>query len=140
MKSMSRGFFVTGTGTDVGKTFVSRLLIEALACFVPVSYMKPVQTGCGPRKSATLRAPDFEYVKKSGRLVLGPDRHHVPYRFVHACSPHLAARRARSQVSILKIKRSLDMIQSLPGMRGGCVIVEGAGGVMVPLGPATLMI
>ncbi len=140
MKAKSIGFFVTGTGTDVGKTFVSRLLVEAMAAFVPVSYMKPVQTGCRQLKDGMLSAPDFEYVRKSGGLVLGADHIHVPYRFVPACSPHLAAQRAHAQVSIRKIKRSLDMIRSLPGMRGGCVFAEGAGGVMVPLGPSVLTV
>lgn len=131
---------MAGTGTDVGKTFVSRLLIEALSKSLPVSYMKPVQTGCKVGKGSTLIAPDFEYVRKSGCLVLGSETLHVPYRFVPACSPHLASQIMHSKISILKIKQDLDMIRNLPGMRGGCVIVEGAGGVMVPLGPSVSMI
>jgi dethiobiotin synthetase len=137
---MARGFFVTGTDTGVGKTFVSRLLVEALSRRGPVSYMKPVQTGCKAYKGSGLLAPDFEYVKKWGMLVLGPEEIHVPYRFVPACSPHLAARFARRKISLPRIGICLDKIAKLPMMRGGCVVVEGAGGVLVPLGPSESMI
>jgi dethiobiotin synthetase len=140
MKNRTRGFFVAGTGTDVGKTFVSRLLIEALSKSLPVSYMKPVQTGCKVGKGSTLIAPDFEYVRKSGCVILDKGTIHVPYRFVPACSPYLATRLTHSQISMRKIKQSYDMIKKFPGMRAGCVIVEGAGGVMVPLGPSISMI
>jgi|WetSurMetagenome_2_1015567.scaffolds.fasta_scaffold00027_19 dethiobiotin synthase len=135
-KNESCGFFVTGTGTDVGKTFVSRLLIEGFSRFKPVSYMKPVQTGCGRSKDGTLRAPDFEYLRRSGPLIVGDVELHVPYRFVPACSPHLAAKLAHEKISIPGIARCLDGIRRLPGMRDGCVVVEGAGGIMVPLGPS----
>jgi dethiobiotin synthetase len=102
--------------------------------------MKPVQTGCKAHKGSGLLAPDFEYVKKCGRLVLASEHIHVPYRFRPACSPHLAARLARRKILLPRIGACLDKISKLPLMRGGCVVVEGAGGVLVPLGPSESMI
>jgi dethiobiotin synthase len=140
MKGRAQGFFVTGTGTDVGKTYVSRLLVEGLSRTRPVSYMKPVQTGCERQMNSPLCAPDFEYVKKSGVLIMGDHRMHVPYRFAPACSPHLAARLARTRISLRRIISCFDKIRNLPGMDGGCVVVEGAGGALVPLGPSESMV
>jgi len=140
MKSRVQGFFVTGTGTNVGKTYASRLLAEGLSRRGPVSYMKPVHTGVARPKNALMFAPDFEYVKKSGVLVAGDHRLHVPYCFAPACSPHLAARLARTKILLPHIVACFDKIGSLPGMENGCIVVEGAGGVLVPLGPSESMI
>jgi len=136
MGKRMRGFFITGTGTDIGKTFVARLLAEGISKTMPVSYMKPVQTGSKKGGNGQLAAPDFDAVKKCRVLVLGPDELHVPYRFLPACSPHLAARLARVKISLAKIKACCDRIGRLPGMTSGCVLVEGAGGVLAPLGPS----
>ncbi len=134
MKNRSaKGFFITGTGTGVGKTYVSRVLAEAFSSRMPVSYMKPVQTGCEKRKEGGIMAPDFEYVKKSKVLVVGNEEFHVPYRFLPACSPHLAARKAKEKISLSKIKNSLCRIMGLFGASRGCVLVEGSGGVLVPI-------
>ncbi len=135
MRKKVRGFFITGTGTDVGKTFAAGLLGRGISRVMPVSYMKPVQTGGARTDSGSYAAPDFEYVKKTGKLVLGPDALHVPYAFGPACSPHLAARLAGTRISLEKIEKCFNDITCLPGMQCGCILVEGAGGVLVPLGP-----
>jgi dethiobiotin synthetase len=140
MKKNPRGFFITGTGTDVGKTFVCRLLAQELSKINPVSYLKPVQTGCRVGKNGSLIAPDYYCVKRSGMLVTGNDQLHVPYRFKPACSPHLAARQAGKKISLTRIDSCLEKISRLPGMEGGCVVVEGAGGVLVPVGASSSMI
>ena len=57
-----KGFFITGTDTDIGKTYVSKLLADTFANKHPVTYMKPVQTGCTYNSEGFLTAPDFEYV------------------------------------------------------------------------------
>jgi dethiobiotin synthase len=141
MKSRdTRGFFITGTGTGVGKTFVCRALAESISMVMPVSYLKPVQTGCQRRKSGRVVAPDFDYVKKSGVLVLEDEKIHVPYRFMPACSPHLAARMAHEKISLKKIRDNLNTIKGLFGASPGCVLVEGAGGVLVPLNESESMV
>jgi dethiobiotin synthase len=101
--------------------------------------MKPVQTGCGAEKNGGLFAQDYGYVQKSGVLITGNDELHVPYRFAPACSPHLAARLGRKKISLSHIAGCFDKILILPGMKNGCVLVEGAGGVLVPLGGSSSM-
>jgi dethiobiotin synthase len=140
MRKKAGGFFITGTGTDVGKTYVCRLLARELSKKMPVSYMKPVQTGCGTKQNGELSSPDFTYVKSSKALVTGEAELHVPYRFKQACSPHLAARINQKKISLSRIGGCLAEIRTLPGMKNGCVLVEGAGGVLVPLGDSMYMI
>jgi dethiobiotin synthetase len=135
-----KGFFITGTGTGVGKTYVCRVLADGFSNHHAVSYMKPVQTGCVRRKNGNLLAPDFEYVKKSNALVTGEDALHVPYRFMHACSPHLATRIAHEEISLKRVNDNLQKINGLFGKGGGCVLVEGAGGVLVPIGKSLSMV
>jgi dethiobiotin synthase len=135
-----QGFFITGTGTGVGKTFVCRVLAQALSSRCPVSYLKPVQTGCLQKKSGRIVSPDFEYVKECGSLTVGEDNLHVPYKFIPECSPHCAARMSHEEISLKKISDSLTAVKGLFGKSRGCVLVEGAGGVLVPLGDSISMV
>ncbi len=123
-----RGFFVTGTDTGIGKTYVSRLLVGGLATLGPVTYQKPVQTGCvaGPNG---LRAPDFDMVAQSGAFPLEQYEWHVPYRYVPACSPHLAAEQAGERIELEAIIQRMQRL--FPEY--GYLVAEGAGGLMVPL-------
>jgi len=118
---MPSRFFVTGTDTGVGKTVVSALLCAAL----DATYWKPIQTGS---REGTDRRTVIE--------VAALDRHQtVPetYCFSPPVSPHLAARRAKVSISISKIASALQPIS-------GNLIVEGAGGVLVPISDSRLMI
>lgn len=105
---------VTGIGTDVGKTVVSAILSEALKAF----YWKPIQAG-------DLQNSDSLKVQK-----LSPSATILPeaYCFNHPKSPHAAA--ADDKVEILIENLSLPEVQPL--------IVEGAGGLMVPVNQAAL--
>jgi len=111
--------FVTGNDTGVGKTIVSAVLVQSLGA----DYWKPVQAG-------ELDGTDTDRVKS---LVSRDDVRYHPeaFRLSQPVSPHAAA--ARDGVSI-----SLAQLQ-MPAASGGLVI-EGAGGVMVPLNHAELMI
>lgn len=113
------GFFVTGTDTDVGKTLVSAWLLIHL----DGAYWKPVQAGTEPpTDSATVqRLADLPV----GRIL--PEAYLLP----EAMAPHEAARRAGV---------ALDMQKLAPPPSDGLVIVEGAGGLMVPLTEYTYMI
>jgi dethiobiotin synthase len=137
MKTIAgRGVFVTGTDTDIGKTYVSRLLVDAFACRLTVAYMKPVQTGCIRDASGLLTAPDFDYIMK-GRAVMGAEMDdHVPYRLEPACSPHLAASRAGVMISLEYIREKFLRVSH----NRSVTVVEGAGGVMTPLSETTSMI
>jgi malonyl-CoA O-methyltransferase len=114
-----RGAFVTGTDTDIGKTVVAACLTIAWRA----SYWKPVQTGLAvdPGDSATV-----------GNLARLPtERLPRPvYAFQAPLSPHAAAAAERTSVSLERIR--------VPDIAGPLVI-EGAGGVLVPLNEHELM-
>jgi dethiobiotin synthase len=133
---IGHGFFVTGTDTGIGKTFVSRLLVEGFASRLPATYMKPVQTGCTRDAAGTLSAPDFEYVMKNGAFMSAEIDDHIPYRFEPACSPHLAASRTGVMISIEHIREKFKCVSD----KKSVTIVEGAGGVLTPLSETTSMI
>lgn len=106
-----RKVFVTGIGTDVGKTIVSAVLTEAWEA----DYWKPLQAG-------TLEASDTYRVK---RLISNPKTHFHPeaYRLKHPMSPHAAAELENIQIRSSKLK--------LPETEN-TLVIEGAGGIMVP--------
>ncbi|MDG5815257.1 dethiobiotin synthase [Chitinispirillales bacterium ANBcel5] len=122
--------FITGTDTDIGKTYVARVLADTFASLgQKVSYMKPVQTGCYQNGSGDLRAPDADFVFKGDAEMVLPYEVHVPYRFEPACSPHLAAQMKGVSICADHLKKCLDAISR----KADITIIEGAGGVMVPL-------
>jgi len=117
---MPSRFFITGTDTGVGKTVVSALLCAALGAI----YWKPIQTG-------TREGTDRATVTRIARL---PKSRTVPeaYRFAPPVSPHLAARLAGVRINLRKIK----MPQIAPAEN---LVVEGAGGALVPINSTQLM-
>jgi dethiobiotin synthase len=136
---MAGGVFVTATGTDVGKTLVSAGLVSGWrGRGIDAGYVKPVQTGALPRESGGLQAPDVEEVCQVTGL--DPDRRlrarMAPCLLEPACSPHLAAR---------LMGRSIRVGPLAEAVRGlGCewewLVVEGAGGVWVPLNETETML
>lgn len=115
---LPKALVVTGTDTDVGKTVVSSLLTLALMGL----YWKPIQTGCSDREEAK-------------RLTGLPEKHFAKsvYSFTEPVSPHLAARIAGSKIE-------LDAIVLPDWSSHPALIVEGAGGVLVPVNEKALMI
>jgi dethiobiotin synthetase len=126
-----KGIFVTGTDTGVGKTLIAAALIKACRAMgrdaVP---MKPVQTGCRRSRGAWV-APDLETSLRASRIrVSAAERLWMaPYCFGPACSPHLAARGAGIRISLPRIRQAFRRLARLHDI----VVVEGAGGVLVPL-------
>jgi dethiobiotin synthase len=117
---MPKGFFVTGTDTDVGKTVLSSLLCAAL----PAVYWKPIQTGAreGTDRQTIAR------LLGDGAGAVAPET----YLFDDPVSPHLAAQSSGMEICIGKIAvPRLD--SALP------LVVEGAGGVMVPINRSQFM-
>ncbi|MBC6607501.1 dethiobiotin synthase [Hymenobacter sp. BT188] len=111
--------FVTGIGTDVGKTIVAAILTEALQA----DYWKPVQAGLTPTTdTATVRA-----------LVTNPvsQFHPEAYRLQLPASPHAAA--AAENIRIQPERFVLPQTTNN-------LIVEGAGGLFVPLAPGFLLV
>ena len=129
---MKKGIFIAGTDTGVGKTFVSAILLSSLRkAGLDAVPMKPVQTGCVSRKGR-LAAPDLEFILRfAGIKATNAEKELMcPFRFKPACSPHLAAAMAGKTISFDRILRSF---RKLAG-KHQAVIVEGAGGVLVPIG------
>lgn len=112
-------FFVTGTDTDVGKTVVSAWLMLHLGA----DYWKPVQAGLDGET-------DADVVK---RLARADDVriHPSAYALPEPLSPHEAARRAGVEIEMARF--------ALPPVDGP-LVVEGAGGLMVPLNDSALVI
>lgn len=135
---MKQTLFVTGTGTGVGKTVVTAAIVRYLRREgVDAVPMKPVQTGAtkvyGKLHPEDLdfhcRAAGFEPDDVSRELM-------TPYLYEQAASPHLAARVADHPVELQHI---VDCVQKLHALHD-VVVVEGAGGVMVPLNDDFLML
>lgn len=123
----ARGIFVTGTDTGVGKTVAAVALLRGLAaCGVAAVGMKPVAAGIAP--GAPVNDDVAALAAASG--VDAPLAERNPYAFRDAVAPHLAAGRAGT---VLRVATIADAYRRLAA-RARVVVVEGAGGVLVPLG------
>jgi dethiobiotin synthase len=121
---MMRGVFVTGTDTGVGKTVVSALLLAGSAA--DVRYRKPVQTGiaaeAGDRETVAALAGVDALTRTLPEL----------FRLPEPASPHHAARLAGVRIELDPL---VDALTATPGR----FIVEGAGGILVPLNERHVM-
>jgi len=119
---MSARIIVTGTDTDIGKTVFSAALVAALEAY----YWKPVQSGlAAPTDSETVR-----------RLAAMPHERVLPevYRLSTPASPHLSAERDGIEIDLER----LAAVPSVPGLAP--LVIEGAGGLMVPMTRRQLLI
>lgn len=122
--------FVTATGTDVGKTFVVRGLIRHLrAANWPVEALKPVATGYD---AATMTASDPGLLLSAlGRPLAESEIERIaPWRFAAPLSPDMAARRENRPIDF---DRLVEFCRSAIAMHKRTLLIEGIGGVMVPL-------
>ncbi|MCX6993818.1 MAG: dethiobiotin synthase [Kiritimatiellaeota bacterium] len=133
----AQGIFITGTDTGVGKTFVSAALLSVLRSHgVDAVPMKPIQTGA-TRRNGRWCSPDLDFCLVRAGLQPNPLEYArmAPYCFAKACSPHLAAAVAGKpavdgrRIGFRRISACLRALQE----RHAMVIVEGAGGVCVPI-------
>ena len=120
--------FVVGTGTDVGKTYVSAVLVNTLKNRgINVGYYKPVSSG-NERINGKLIAADAEFVKRFANLE-EDSADMISFAFEESASPHFASRRDRNFVNLDVIKKDFE---SKCG-KYEFVIVEGCGGIICPL-------
>ncbi len=128
------GFFITGTDTGVGKTFVATVLIRSLVRKGwHVAAMKPVAAGA-ETTIAGLRNDDAVLLARAANVV-APYQTINPYCFAAPVSPHIAAKEAGIVIDIAAIRREFDALVN----GADCVIVEGAGGWLAPIGPTETM-
>jgi dethiobiotin synthetase len=133
-----RGLFITGTDTSVGKTMTSAAILSVLrANNVDAIPMKPVHSGCS-RSGSELVADDLEFCLTAAKITFKGDRPSglCPYRYERACSPHLAAAQSGSDISLNHILESFSSLAA----EHECIVVEGAGGPLVPIGPTGTML
>ncbi len=120
------GVFVTGTDTGVGKTVVSSVLVSALRRSRAVGYWKPVQTGI---------EEDDDTAEVSRLASCAPQEIcNEGVRLERPLSPHLAARLANRRI---RLDRLVAINNCLASDR--CWVIEGAGGLLVPLNDTHLI-
>jgi len=123
---MARGIFVTGTDTGVGKTVVATALLRALAASGQrAAGMKPVSAGYSAGGSVN---PDVVALCDAGN-VDAPLSDRNPFAFAPAIAPHLAAAEAGVCIDLGLIAAAYGRLSA----RADVVVVEGAGGVLVPI-------
>jgi len=122
----SRGLFVTGTDTGVGKTRVATALLRCLvADGVRAVGMKPVAAGIGPGEAMNA---DVAVLMAAGNVAAQHDDVN-PFAFAPAIAPHVAAAQAGRSIDLDAIAAAYARLAS----RADVVVVEGAGGALVPL-------
>ena len=120
--------FVTGTDTGVGKTVVSMALIAKLQQQkLTVAGMKPVASGC-IHTAYGLRNDDAVKLSEQANVDL-PYAHINPYAFAPAIAPHIAASQAGVDIDLAVIDQCYHKITQ----QADAVVVEGAGGWLVPV-------
>jgi dethiobiotin synthetase len=120
------GTFITGTDTGIGKTHVAAALLRALVAGGRRAVgMKPVAAGIGDDG----RYADVTALRAAGNVDTSDDQVN-PYRFAPAIAPHVAAALEGRAIDLARIARAYAALAA----RADVVVVEGAGGVLVPLG------
>ncbi|HEX6735405.1 MAG TPA: dethiobiotin synthase [Azonexus sp.] len=124
---MNHAYFLTGTDTEIGKTFVTcALLHRARQLGLSAVGLKPVAAGT----DAAGRNDDVEAIRAASSLQLAPEIVN-PYCFAAAIAPHLAAAEEGRTIGFAPIVKACHQAQEAAEF----VIIEGVGGFRVPLGP-----
>jgi len=126
--------FVTGTDTEVGKTRLSVALVEVLQQQgKKVAVMKPIASGCEMTADG-LRNDDAMKLRQQADVDLAYDLVN-PYAFEPAIAPHIAAKQVSVEIDLELIKQHFELIQN----QADAVVVEGAGGWLVPINKSQTM-
>jgi dethiobiotin synthetase len=128
---MGKGVFITGTDTGVGKTFFSCKLSALLRdSGYHVGVMKPAESGCAERQGGLY--PEDAILLKEASASQDPLDKICPYQLREPLAPSVAAQR---QGITLKIDKLMDVYDDISSGHD-ITLVEGAGGLMVPLLPS----
>ena len=123
---MTHAFFITGTDTDIGKTYVACALLHALRQHGhSVVGMKPVAAGV----NAAGNNDDVERLIAASSVVAAPQLVN-PYCFPDPIAPHIAAHEAGVAIEAAPIQVAMVAL----ARQAEVVVVEGVGGFLVPLG------
>ena len=122
------GYFITGSDTDVGKTYIACQVVEQLrAAGLRVETRKPAESGCRPQADGRLATHDAAALRRANGERESIERI-APFRFRAALAPHRAARLENRE---LKLAQLIDACRR--DAAGSCLLVEGAGGFYSPL-------
>lgn len=125
---MSKNIFITATGTDIGKTYVSALIVKKMReAGFNCGYFKPVLSGV-EEINGKLTVSDCNYVVNTANIPTSANEC-VSYWWKEAVSPHLAAKRQNQIIDISKIKKDFENAKN----KYDYLLVEGAGGITCPL-------
>ena len=125
---MSKGFFVTGTDTGVGKTIIALALIRALEMFgFRTGAMKPVESGCG--REGEVLIPFDGMALKQGAHMDEPITLITPCCFESPLAPYPASEIEIKKVSIPALKSAFSRLSRTYE----AMVVEGVGGLLVPI-------
>jgi dethiobiotin synthetase len=128
-RTSNQGFFITGTDTGVGKTLIACALLHALAARgLRVIGMKPVAAGARLQEGRLVN--DDVTRLKAASNVTAPDELVNPYCFEPPIAPHIAAAKVGVRIELKRLREAYAALAA----KAQCVIVEGAGGIVVPLG------
>lgn len=126
---MSKGLFITGTGTDLGKTYIAGLIVKKLAdAKQSAAYYKAAMSGNDRRTDGSLIPGDALFVQKTAGISQ-PLEEMCPYVYEHAYSPHLASRIEGHPVQMDVVKAGYYKVCSAYDF----VTMEGSGGILCPI-------
>lgn len=128
MQKNKSAYFITGTDTDVGKTYIASALVQHFCQQgLQAVGMKPVAAGAELVDGRLLNSDVTELIKAGN---VDADLALInPYVFAPAIAPHIAAEQAGIRVLLDNIQQSFDVLQT----KADVVVVEGAGGFRVPI-------
>lgn len=126
---MGKALFITGTGTDIGKTYITGLIVKKLCdAGLRAGYYKAALSGAEPGADGTLLPGDALHVAQTAGLAM-PAEQMVSYIYRDAVSPHLAARIENRPIDMAKVERDYRAARD----RTDYLTVEGSGGIICPL-------
>ena len=126
---MSKAVFLTGTGTDIGKTYISGLIVKKLAeAGKNPAYYKAAMSGNDRREDGSLIPGDALFVQKTSRISQ-PLEEMCPYVYENAWSPHLASRVEGNPVDLEVVRKGFLEAAD----KYDYITMEGSGGILCPL-------
>jgi len=124
---MLKGILISGTDTNVGKTYITMGLINAaLKEDIRIGVMKPVETGCRLYRDKLVPQDAIRLMNTAGMKDINLVN---PYRFKYPVAPYVAQILENRHISIKHIKQVYNKL----AREYELVIVEGAGGLLVPI-------
>jgi dethiobiotin synthetase len=126
---MSQSYFVIGTDTNVGKTYVASALVKHFVdSGLKTIGMKPIASGCELNEKNELINEDVTALIRASNVSASLDLIN-PYRFAPAIAPHIAAEQDAVDIDLNHIQQAYEQLTDLAEV----LVVEGAGGFYVPL-------